>query len=104
MEGACVLRQTNTRAHGYNSFFCYTKRTSVRGAEWSPWHVMLMSSSPKHAQHLTDPKHTEDRHVSLIYSFHILRKPPKHYTKLIVKRIQKIPPLVSFPIKRDINL
>ena len=67
---------------------------------------MLISSSSKDAQHLTDPKHTEDRHVSLIYSFHILRKPPKHYTKLIVafKRIQKIPPFVSFPIKRDINL
>jgi len=36
---------------------------------------MLISSSPKHAQHLTDPKQTADRHVSLIYSFHILRNP-----------------------------
>jgi len=26
-----VLQQTNTRGHRYNSFFCYTKRTSVWG-------------------------------------------------------------------------
>ena len=27
----CTQGQTNTRGRGYNSFFCYTKRASVRG-------------------------------------------------------------------------
>ena len=30
-KGAHGLGQTNTRGHRYNSFFCYTKRASVRG-------------------------------------------------------------------------
>ena len=30
-KGARGLEQTNTFGRGYNSFFCYTKRASVRG-------------------------------------------------------------------------
>jgi len=30
-KGARILWQTNTREHGYNSFFCYIKRASVEG-------------------------------------------------------------------------